>query len=128
MKSLLTISTLIFTVMFSSASYAEWKLVSESVRGHTFYVDFERIRKHDGYVYWWYLTDLLEPDKDGDLSYISYVQGDCGVFRHKTLSEWYYKQDMGRGTRTTSTLQNPQWNYPAPDSNWEVILKEVCDR
>ena len=34
----------------------------------TFYVDFERIRKHDGYVYFWRIRDDLKPDKWGDLS------------------------------------------------------------
>ena len=45
MKRTLTIFTLVFTVMFSSASFAGWTKVAESVKGNTFYVDFERIRK-----------------------------------------------------------------------------------
>jgi hypothetical protein len=42
---------LTFTVMFSSTSFSGWTKVTESVDGNTFYVDFERIRKHGGYVY-----------------------------------------------------------------------------
>jgi len=30
---------------------------------NTTYVDFERIRKHGGYVYWWDLLDRLKPTK-----------------------------------------------------------------
>ena len=73
----LTLITLVFTLMFSSTSFAEWTKVGESVKGNTFYVDFERIRKHGGYVYWWDLSDLLEPDKYGGLSAKMYNQGDC---------------------------------------------------
>ena len=51
MKTLSLIHTLTFTVMFPSPSFAEWKKVEENMGGDTFYVDFDRIRKHDGYVY-----------------------------------------------------------------------------
>jgi len=129
MKKLTLILTLLFsTVMFSSPSYAKWTKVGSNVNGNTFYVDFERIRKHDGYVYWWDLNDLLKPDKDGDLSYSLYTQGDCKLFRYKTLSEVYYKQSMGRGTGKPHNPKNPQWKYPSPDSSVEYILKSVCSR
>ena len=49
MKKLALLATLIFSVMFPSASYAEWTKVS-SEGGITAYVDFERIRKVDGYI------------------------------------------------------------------------------
>ena len=50
MKTVLTIFTLLFTVMFSSASFAEWTKVGENDLGDQFYFDLERIRKHDEYV------------------------------------------------------------------------------
>jgi hypothetical protein len=69
MKTLLLIFTLLFsTVMFSSTSFAGWTKVSQNVRGDTFYVDFERIRKHDGFVYFWSLNDYLKPNKFENLS------------------------------------------------------------
>ena len=46
MKKLALLATLLFSVMFSSASYAEWTKVNADTRGNTFDVDFERIRKH----------------------------------------------------------------------------------
>ena len=39
MKTLTILLALTFTVMFSSPSFADWKKVSESVDGDTFYVD-----------------------------------------------------------------------------------------
>ena len=77
MKSLTLFIALTFSVMFSSSSYAEWTKVDENASGDVFYVDFETIRKHDGYVYWWELGDYLKPDKFGDLSSKGYHQGDC---------------------------------------------------
>ena len=84
--------TFLLSLMFSSPSYSEWTWLGEGVKGSTFYVDLERIRKHDGYVYWWELQNSLKPDKDGDLSYEIYKQGDCKLFRYKTLSADYHKE------------------------------------
>ena len=127
MKKLLILTTLIFSVLFSFPSFAEWTKMSENVNG-TFYVDFERIRKVDGYVYWWTLTDLLKPDKRGDLSAKMYKQGDCKLFRYKNLSISTHKEPMGGGTVEPYNLKNPEWNYPHPNSSNEEILKKVCSR
>ena len=83
MKKLLLIFTLLFsTLMFSTPSYGEWTKVSSTLNGaHTFYVDFDSIRKHGGYVYFWRLSDFLKPNKYGTLSDKSYNQGDCKLFR-----------------------------------------------
>jgi len=128
MKTLSILLTLTFTVMFSSTSFAEWKKVSENVDGDTFYVDFERIRKHDGYVYFWHLSDYLKPNKWGSLSGKLYTQGDCKLFRWKILSGSLHTQPMGEGTpSSTVNPKNPQWEYPPPNSLSEIILKHVCD-
>ncbi len=94
--------------------------------GGTAYVDFERIRKHDGYVYWWELIDLLKPDEDGDLSSKTYIQGDCKKFRYKTLSYSFHKEPMGGGTGDVQESVKKGWKYPTPDSSGEIILKTVC--
>ena len=112
--------------MFSSTSFAGWKKVHEDVRGTTFYVDFERIKKHDGYVYYWELGDWLKPDEDGDLSGKIYKQVDCKKFRYKFLSGSFHKEPMGGGTGETLNTPDKDWNYPPPDSSGEIILKTVC--
>ena len=129
MKTLLTIFTLVFTVMFSSPSYSEWTKVGKNVIGNTYYVDFERIRKHDGYVYWWGLSDYLKPKKFGTFSGKNYNQGDCKLFRYKYLSDTYYNQPMGKGDETGgSNKPDKEWIYPSPNSVNEEILKSVCSR
>ena len=113
--------------MFSSPSYSEWTKVGESVDGTTFYVDFDRIRKHDGYIYFWNLSDYLKPNKYGVLSSIVYYEGDCKLFRMMRLSSSYHKQPMGGGTGNVNTLKQ-DWSYPPPNSSMESILKSVCGR
>ena len=128
MKSLLTFITLVFTMMFSSTSFAEWTKVGENVSGSAFYLDFERIRKVDGYVYFWYMQNYLKPDKFGDFSAKMYLQGDCKIFRVKYLSFSYHKEPMGRGTGEVNASHSKEWTFPTPDSVIEEILKKSCSR
>ena len=127
MKTLLTIFTLLFTVMIPSTSFAGWTKVGSNDDGSDFYVDFERIRKHDGFVYWWDLVDYLKP-KRGVWSSQTYYEGDCGKFRLRILGDVFHKQPMGRDIGTSSTRKNPEWSYASPRSIDETILKSVCSR
>ena len=126
-KITLGITLLFSTLMFASPAYADWEEIGESDSG-TYYVDFDRIRKNGEYVYYWDLSDLLKPDEDGDLSYKVYNQGDCGMFRRKTLSYSFHKQPMGEGIGKTVSPPNSEWHYPPPKSMGEEILKRVCRR
>ena len=101
-------------------------MVNRSTDGYaTFYVDFERIRKHDEYVYFWDLTDYLRPEY-GDLSTSVYNQGDCNLFRVKVLSNVFHQQPMGRDVGRTYSPENPEWIYPRPESIQESLLQTVC--
>ena len=126
MKTLLTTFTLVFTLMFSPTSFAEWTKVVVNVKGNTSYVDFEGIRKVDEYVYFWYVVDFFEPN-NGYLSINHYVQGDCEIFRFKYLSLVFHRQPMGRDIGRTVNPENPGWDYPPPDTSGESILKSVCN-
>jgi len=84
MKTLLTIFTLVFNVMFSTTSFGGWTKVTENSMG-TYHVDFKRIRKHNWFVYYWELVNLLKPF-NRVLSYKIFHQGDCKLLRHKILS------------------------------------------
>jgi hypothetical protein len=130
MKKLLLIFTLLFsTLMFSIPSYAEWTKVDESISGISYYLDFDRIRKHGEYVYYWELVDYLKPTKYGKLSGKTYYQGDCKLFRDKGLSFSFYKEPMGRGTpATSSNVPAKDWYYPPPNSVSETTLKRVCSQ
>ena len=129
MKKLLLIFTLLFsTLMFSTPSYGEWMEVSSSGNGEqTFYVDFDRIRKHGGYVYFWRLGDYLKPNSAGNLSSELYFQGDCELFRYKGLNWFFHKEPMGEGPAQISNDADKEWNYPPPNSVDEIILKKVCE-
>jgi hypothetical protein len=114
--------------MFSSPSYAKWTKVGEGVSGTTYYVDFESMKKNGGYVTYWVLRNYLKPDKFGMLSGKTYYQGDCKLFRYKSLSGSFHKEPMGRGTSSIEDPPKKGWKYPSPNSSMEIILKKVCSR
>ncbi len=130
MKKLLPIFTLLFsTLMFSTPSYGEWTKTSVNDIGDTFYVDFDRIRKHGEYVFWWGISDYLKPKSVGQWSSRVYRQGDCKLFRFKILSDSYYKEPMGGGESfLSSNVPDENWSYPPPNSNAEKIIKRVCSQ
>lgn len=125
MKNLAIISTIIFSTIFSSTSYAEWAKVSEGNNADV-YLEIDRIRKVDGYIYFWAMTDYLKPSKSGVLSAKIYYEGDCKLFRVKQLSGGFYKQPMGAGAVETDSPENPEWHYPPPDSLGEHLLEYAC--
>ncbi len=126
MKKLILLTIFVFTLAFSSsASFAEWKKVSENAQGTAFFVDFDRIRQHEGYVYYWELQNFLKPDEGGNMSFKIYIQGDCNLFRFKFLSFTTHREPMGRGI-AKNYPPSEKWAYPPPTSFGEVDLKAVC--
>ncbi len=129
MKHVLLVSSLLLpALIFPSASYAEWTLVAVGSTGNKSYVDFERIRKHDGYHYFWLLTDYRKPDEYGDFSSKIFYQGDCKLYRDKVLSFSFHKEPMGGGVGDVSEPigQNGNWYYAAPGTIREIVLNSVC--
>ena len=121
------ILSLLFAIIFSLPSYAKWTQVTKNSTA-TFYVDFERIQKVDGYVNFWVLIDSLNPT-NGVLSTTMNYQGDCRSLRYAILSGSRYPKPMGKGKmKSTRTLDSPEWHTPQPTSETETILKSVCSR
>jgi hypothetical protein len=128
MKTLLTISILVFTIMFSSTSFAGWTKVGTH-RGNTVYVDVDTIRKHGGYIYFRNMYDYLKRNRWGYSSTITYYQGDCKSFGFKVLSDSFYKEHMARGTPShTSNRRQKEWYYGGTGSSPGLSLKSICNR
>ena len=114
------------TFIFSNVSYAEWIKIAENSSGDEYYVDFKEIRKSNGYVYYWQLTDYSKPTSTGNLSSIIYIQGDCNIFRYAYLSATFHKKSMGKGKYVKPYTPEFKWIYPRPNSTSNSVLKTVC--
>ena len=114
------------TFIFSNVSYAEWIKITKNNNGSVYYVDFKEIRKSNGYVYYWQLTDYIKPNSAGNLSSKIYVQGDCNIFRYAYLSATFHKKSMGKGEYVNPITLKFKWTYPHPNSTTNFVLKTVC--
>ena len=126
MKKLLILTTFLSSLMMTSVANAEWTKVAGNVNA-SFYLDFERVRKHDGKIFYWELIDLKKPSENGNLSFKVYSEAECGAFRSRYLSHTSYKGPMGAGESLLDNNQTKNWYYPSPNSTNELVLKIVCN-
>jgi len=108
----------VVTALDDSSSHNEKKAL--------IYVDLERIREDDGYVYYWQLDDYLKPFSSGAISAKAYYQADCGQFSRRRLSLHYHKQRMGENPSFDANNKPGDWTYPVPESIAEHSLKLAC--
>ena len=80
-------------IIIQPLGHAEWSELG-STDEITYYLDYERIRKKDGLVYYWLLVSYFKRSPNGDLSAIVHEKGDCDLFRYKIISDTYYEGSM----------------------------------
>ena len=113
--------------MLSFSSYGEWSYIGEDDNGESkYYIDLKTLRKIDDYVYYWNLIDFDKLDEFGNMSGVSYSQGDCGITRVKMLTAVSYKKPMGEEAVDTYTAPNPEWEYMPPYTVGEFLLNTSC--
>ena len=119
MRKLALILSLIFAVTLSSPSYAEWTKIIQS-NTTSVYVDFSRMRKRDGYIYFWRLGVFPSFEKKFQKSLI---QADCKTFKFGFIVNDYCKYEKACLTYENKT----EWEYASPQGINEDILKNVCN-
>lgn len=106
---------------------AEWTKIIKNDAGNTFFVDFERILKKDGYLYFWSLINRQNENHLGYRSTQVYRQTDCKMSRFKILKYSFHEQQMGNENGTSIDTKKPNWEFPSPSSVEELLLKVICN-
>lgn len=122
MKKLLL---LLFSLLLSFNSYADWTYVGEDSSSDIIFMDLDTVKDSNGFVYWWYLAEYNELN-NGYMSQKVYIQGDCGIPRIKTLSNYFYNKAMGEDLAFSSNPPAPEWTYLPPDTVGEFMLGVSC--
>ena len=122
-----TFFLIFFVLIFQSqSSFGEWIKMGENDK-MIVYIDFDRIRKNQGYLYYWEMRDVLVSNKWGMRSMFTYKQGDCNLFRYKILTDTMYDNFKGKGkTLNSSNTPDKEWRYPKPGTGNEMVFKSVC--
>ena len=120
------LTILLFTVMSPINSYASWTEVTEAKNGDKYYVDFDKIKEQDGYIFWWQLTDRFKASPTGVSSGKFYFQSDCKKLRFKILSFSAHKQPMGKGIGKIDDTPDKEWAYLPQNSPMKNSLIAAC--
>ncbi len=126
-------TTLLFSmlsIVFCLPLFADWELVGSSKSGYDYYIDFERIKQSNGYVYFWRLNSFEKNTKHGIGSFMGFYEGDCRNIKIKSLSGVAYSEKMGQGEIIgTKNLENyiRDWESIIPNSTGEDVLLKACE-
>ena len=116
------LTILLFSILISFNSFGEWTELGPHKSDYAkLYIDVDRIKEHNGYVYFWVLgSNSLE-------STVVYYQSDCGVGRFKTLTYIFHKLPMGEGEFDQQESENKGWKYAPPESRIEQSIDYACN-
>ena len=121
--------TILFTtfLLFSVNVFAQnWVQVSKNIEGDVFYVDTDNVKTHNGFVYYWELSDFLEPYK-GASSIIAKYKVDCAEEKTKRLTTLAYSQAMGKGREISEERgDSNDFYYPKPNTVGYHTMHRVC--
>ena len=96
----------------------------------TIYLDFERIRKVDGKIYFWYIQNFPKPEKFkfGTVwSGRTYAEADCKIYRFNDIEYHAYSQKNGKGTLLNSFKNlEKDWYNPLPNTLYDIMLTRLC--
>ncbi|MDC6484686.1 hypothetical protein PQZ09_01970 [Methylophilaceae bacterium] len=127
MKKLLI---LLFSLLISFNSYGEWTLISKTSEGQwkgaAFYLDIDSIKKKNGNIYFWVLSDYPFANEFGYLSYRMFSEGDCSLMREKKLQRLFYFKQMGKGDYVLDK-EKSEWQYLPPNSVGHHLMQTACD-
>ena len=131
MKFFFIVSIIIFNVIYSSTSFAEWEIVAENPES-TLFIETTSIKKSNGIIYYWMLRNYTKPNKFADLSSKVLYETDCKVpLKTKVLAAMFYNGPMGTNEVTSTIsdaiLKKKSYIYATPESGIEFSIKFVCN-
>ena len=105
----------------------EWSRYSISDEGDVHYLDFTTIRVNGHLRRVWTLANYPTPaGRSRALSSRTLEEVDCREGRLRTLSMAAFSEPMGRG-RVLASIDTPYaWEFAAPGSITEALLKLAC--
>ena len=120
-------------LFFSFPSYGEWRWeLFVEIGDYRIFLDKNKFRSSNGFVYFYELEDLQEPFPEGMVgpykiwSRINYFKGDCNDFKYKLLDSKYFLEPMGKNLFYTDPIGEGEWKFSLPDSIGYEKLNVVC--
>ena len=125
---------LLFTFMFISTSYAEWNWTKFAGSDFdTVYIDFTRIKRVDNLIYYYTLTDYVEPVgwNKTVFSNIGYEKINCNTSMTQIIQIQNFYIAMGKGEMTLTDLteeDRSQWiSWKDRGGYMKPLIKRLCE-
>jgi len=132
-KKLTILLVIIFSFLFSTTSWGDWNyfpITPDSVQLVKYYYDKDKIRKSGKFIYFWQLLSYKEPfleGIEGVLSFTTYIQLECSIFRFKMLKYNFYSKSMGEGELVQEVTPTSGWEYPEPKTIAMSLYEKICE-
>ena len=123
---------IMFLMLSSGHSYAEWVLVSgDDAAGLAVYVDPATIRRNGNLAKMWQLYDYKTVQTvagDSLLSMKRFNEYDCMEERTRMLGYTWFAGNMGSGNVVYSTTEQQPWELVVPRSINRSLWKVACNK
>ena len=132
MKKISSIILVISALTYTKALMAEWSLYGETDNAFHF-INLDETSSDDKYVYYWILTDYMDPQKnnvlkDTFLSKKVFKQTDCRRFRTSAAEIIIYSRKMSEGKIIISEkYKESSFSTPNLDSIGYEELEIICN-
>lgn len=107
--------------------HAQWTPVDGSEKSYD-YVDWQTLRAEGDLRRVWTLHDLLQRDKDGDMSYRNHLEYDCAGGRYRSLQSLFYAGSMATGRLTGRSEAPSPWRVVSPGTIGATVMRSACSR
>ncbi len=126
MKQLLFI---ILIFLFISNAYAEWEIWGTDGDDIAYYINYDSIEIKDGYVFYWFLMNFLEPNKNGPKSTSMYLKADCNKLEVQPIKALFFHEAMGKNKKNEFYYSSKEsWRSYNMNSTPGIMLSSVCDK
>jgi len=118
-------------MLCASYACADWKYLTESIKGDTYSIDLGSVKKFGGNLRAWTLTSYKTPLVGGGYtvkSVKSLDEFDCKEGKYRVIQESWHSEENGLGSVVYTTNEISGWRYAPTDSTFEVVLKAVCKK
>ncbi len=106
---------------------AEWTRVYENKEAVS-YVDPPTIRKEGELRRVWRLQDLKQAGPKGERSIRALMQVDCKEERQRIVAFTFHSGPMATGKQLVHHDASGGWDFVAPNTGADAVLRFVCDK
>ena len=110
-------------------TYAEWKMWGTDGGDIVYYLNYNTIEIKDGYVFYWFLMNFLEPNKNGPKSTSMYLKADCNKLEVQPIKALFFHEAMGKNKENEFYYSSKEsWRSYNMNSTPGIMLSSVCDK